>query len=649
MPDITAVRPIRRVYVGLVGNPYDPLSSVFWTQVPADHVKSTTLRWGAQHELAQIEPNYVSVLLDNRDGFFEPSNPSSFGYPNLRPLNRLRVIDVWGGVEYIRFTGYVTAWPRSWTAQNRATVTVEAYCAFGAAVNATKIPNHPWEMAVRSLIEEVPATGKATWLRLGESSGTVAADSSGYGLDGQYQGAVTLGVPGLIDDDADKAISPGTSQRVSLPYKNLISGYPCWFHVHVKPIAHRTAQRVLFAAYNGAVFTSSQYVEIFIQGTTGTLDDGKVVASVANPSPTHTSVISSLTVDDGMSHSIDIVMTSSTSFQLYVDGSDRTVAVSTAAHSFPDDLVTGIAIGNTPAVAFGDFPLALAVGDVIDEAIILDGYAPSAGEIFGLYEAAVHRPDVIATTGYIINAVLDAVGWPAADRAIDPGLTVIQPGWVAGTAVGFLQRLATTDGGRVFADAVGIVTFLDRHRIFQPPYSVSECTFGPGADEIGYIAPLSWGEDDTDLWNEIPVANVGQPTQVARDKASKDRYGWRTLSGLTDLLGTSAQEAQDRANRDLALYKNPLTRVREIVIKPQHEDPTVVWPALLTLKQDSMVTVKAQGPGSPLFSQPSHVEHYNETVTPDDWIVTLRLSPAETAPFWVLGTSVLGSSTRLAY
>ncbi|MFL5819891.1 MAG: LamG-like jellyroll fold domain-containing protein [Solirubrobacteraceae bacterium] len=60
-------------------------------------------------------------------------------------------------------------------------------------------------------------TSLVSYWRLGESSGTVANDAKGA-HPGEYQGGVTLGVPGLIDADADTAVSfDGTSGQVRVP------------------------------------------------------------------------------------------------------------------------------------------------------------------------------------------------------------------------------------------------------------------------------------------------------------------------------------------------------------------------------------------------------------------------------------------------
>jgi hypothetical protein len=610
-------------------------------------VKAATLRWGAQHELARVEPSYCSLLLDNVAGDFEALNPASPYYPNLRPLNRLRIVDTWAAVDYIRFTGYVTDWPRSWTGINQSIVQLEAYDALGAVLNAVDIPAWPWEMEIRNLIEDLPASGKAVWLRLNESSGTVAADSSGYGINGQYQGSPTLGVDGLTLD-GDNAFSPISGSRASLPYKNLITGYPFTVVGLLKLTQNRPSAHFILTAYSGAVAPLYQWVQVYVghdvASSDGLVAPGRLVAKVRNGT-SFLSSYSSNVVDDGGAHHFAIVCASASSLKVYVDGVDVTTVYAGGSPAFPNDLITGYAIGNSPAVAFGEFRFATTAGDTLDEMLVIDGVALTAPQVSSLYASGVPVPDVldVAKSGTRLASLLDDLGWPTADRSIAAGLTSVQQGYVAGKALAYANRLDLTEGGRLFVNGAGQIVFQDRHAVLQAPYTVSQATFGEGAGEIGYNPPFNHGEDDVDIFNDIRVANVGGVVQVARSKASKDRYGWKTLN-LTDLLGTSDEEAKDRANRDLALYSEPVTRIRQLVVKPQEDaaQGTTVWPNLLGLGQNSRVTVKAQPPGAPLLTQQSHVERLEETVTATDWQVTLGLSAAQTQEYAVWGTSTWG-------
>jgi hypothetical protein len=67
--------------------------------------------------------------------------------------------------------------------------------------------------------DTVKADAPILYWRLGESSGTTAADASGNGRTGSYQGTVELGQPGAINGDSDTAVrletTPGNNEFVT--------------------------------------------------------------------------------------------------------------------------------------------------------------------------------------------------------------------------------------------------------------------------------------------------------------------------------------------------------------------------------------------------------------------------------------------------
>jgi hypothetical protein len=77
----------------------------------------------------------------------------------------------------------------------------------GSAATAVAVPYR----------DVVLADNPAGYWRLGESSGTVAADATGGGNPGTYLGGVTLGVPGGLPGDPDRAARlDGSNDRVSM-------------------------------------------------------------------------------------------------------------------------------------------------------------------------------------------------------------------------------------------------------------------------------------------------------------------------------------------------------------------------------------------------------------------------------------------------
>ena len=82
------------------------------------------------------------------------------------------------------------------------------------------------EPAGSTWVSTITADSPIFWQRLGEASGTTAADISGNGNTGTYVGSPTLGTTGLITGDTDTAVTlNGTSQRV-ISDSATIAGYP---------------------------------------------------------------------------------------------------------------------------------------------------------------------------------------------------------------------------------------------------------------------------------------------------------------------------------------------------------------------------------------------------------------------------------------
>ena len=86
-----------------------------------------------------------------------------------------------------------------------------------AAVGCASSPQSPYSGVVSS------TPGLVAYWRLGESSGTVACDSTGHD-NGTYLGGAALGTPGAIVGDPDTAVSlNGSSSQVSVPATNLLN------------------------------------------------------------------------------------------------------------------------------------------------------------------------------------------------------------------------------------------------------------------------------------------------------------------------------------------------------------------------------------------------------------------------------------------
>jgi hypothetical protein len=184
---------------------------------------------------------------------------------------------------------------------------------------------------------------------------------------------------------------------------------------------------------------------------------------------------------------------------MYLDGNDVTVPVVTAAHSYPNDLLTGYAVGNNPAAAFGDFRFGYSADDILDEVVLYD-YALSAARIDRHFVAAIVLASPLSHSGQLVIRLLDEADWPA-DYDVDTGESVLQFLTSAGSVTANLQKVEDSEQGALFVDEAGDVIFHDRHALLRSPYNTSQVTLEQGVGTLAYEPPVVWGNDDAELFN----------------------------------------------------------------------------------------------------------------------------------------------------
>src|SRR5262249_13962061 len=94
---------------------------------------------------------------------------------------------------------------------------IDEVAIYNTALSSTRVQAHYTIGAPATYASTVLADSPAAYWRLGESSGSSAADSSGNANGGSYSGSVTLGAPALITD-LDTAVDfNGTDASVFFP------------------------------------------------------------------------------------------------------------------------------------------------------------------------------------------------------------------------------------------------------------------------------------------------------------------------------------------------------------------------------------------------------------------------------------------------
>lgn len=178
--------------------------------------------------------------------------------------------------------------------------------------------------------ESVIADGAVAYWRLDETSGTVAADSSGNGRDGTYVGSVTLGVTPLITSGTAIEV-PGSGSNMNSPYDGPVGtaarSYELWMAT--------TGQAPFFSAGDA----SSSGARVRFQ-----INDGALVpnAGAFAVDPSGSIIAGTTDLRDGLPHYLVATFPAggtTSSFKLYVDG------VEEATNSFAGGQVINTASG----------------------------------------------------------------------------------------------------------------------------------------------------------------------------------------------------------------------------------------------------------------------------------------------------------------
>lgn len=220
-----------------------------------------------------------------------------------------------------------------------------------------------------------------------------------------------------------------------------------------------------------------------------------------------------------------------------------------------------------------------------------------------------------------IAAILDAAGWPAGKRSLATGVSFLDAITLDKvSALDHIQQVAESESGRFFMDASGNAKFVDRH---APYLTTSQATFGES--EINYVDVTFAGGDQL-IYNEILAqrAAEGSEQRTAVDATSQNDYMTRTLS-FTGLLIDSDNEAEDKADFSLALYKDFHPRIVAMILDGTYQ-PLSVWPQALGRELGDRLTVRKRPIVGTLIEQESFIEGIEHTVGVGTWDTVIRLT-----------------------
>ena len=144
------------VEIGFASNPYD--TTYTYTDV-SDYVLKIDIKRGRQQALSEIGTGFATVVFDNQDRRFDPTNTSSPYSPNVIPNKPLRISATYSSTTYRLFEGFIEQFPQQFVASgNQSITTVTALDAFALFKLARHTDNESEELSsvrIGNILDEI--------------------------------------------------------------------------------------------------------------------------------------------------------------------------------------------------------------------------------------------------------------------------------------------------------------------------------------------------------------------------------------------------------------------------------------------------------------------------------------------------------------
>jgi hypothetical protein len=244
----------------------------------------------------------------------------------------------------------------------------------------------------------------------------------------------------------------------------------------------------------------------------------------------------------------------------------------------------------------------------------------------------------VQTSGERVNAVLDmeTVDWPATDRVIDTGASILGADIFEGNALAYLQTVELSEGGLLFIDKEGRVAFKDR---LSTPTTDNVTVFSDVAGSGIPFAPAEVEYGSEQLYNQVTVTSPNG-VATANGALSQTRYG--ILERDVDTLLSTQTQVEDYADFLVGRYDEPEYRFARIAV--DMDNLTSAQKAeMFALDMGSVIQINftPNGLGDPI-QRYGLVISLGHTVSPDDHMMTIGVGSLQTSLF-VIGDPEFGT------
>jgi len=251
-------------------------------------------------------------------------------------------------------------------------------------------------------------------------------------------------------------------------------------------------------------------------------------------------------------------------------------------------------------------------------------------------------------SGARINNLLDAVSWPATQRQIDAGQTILQadPG-TGRTVLAACQTVQISEYGAFYMDAYGNAIFKDRLTCTKSP-NATAVVFNDNGTNISYFNAL-WVLNDAQIFNKAFITATGLATQTAQNNASIAKY---FTHGYTqqDLLMQTTTDALNYAQAYVASRAETTVRCDAITLDLYSSNYATGTVAALDLDFFDPVTITTTQPaatGTSTLTKTLQVFGVAHSISVNSWKTTFTtLEPIIDG--FLIGSSlygVLGTNT----
>lgn len=603
---------------------------------------------GKTSELDELAPGTCTILLDNRARQFDPDHSSSPYYPDVVPMVPVRLSATFNSVTYVVFSGFVLGW-RQVELESGTDQYVEVTCVDGTRfMRNGQLGNSAYEIEV---LKDSPTH---YWtLQDVTEEGDSAADVGSSPVT-----ASTLAI-GAIDLDTFAPIEP-SFEVVETPFPQggakairdgMLStsstggGAPVAIEFWLRMYPGFIVRQQAYAYVSVNVGGSNTRLQMSAGDSSETGTWSLFYSSEANNQSLSTG-FSGPTVQVGLQHVV-----------LYVSGSTLYLRVN--GREVWSDTVDGFDLG---AASEGAQLVAYRWGDTVSSPAVshfaVYDTLPSTDRFDEHWRVGLHahgRSRFASSTefgGERIDRVLDELGWPSGRRSIDRGDTRQARYFPAGEdAIGYIRHIEAGERGLFCFDVDGNARFIDRSAL---ALSTSVATFSDdgAAGAIKYADVQRDGNHVNTITNVATVSYSSTGAITRRDATSRAAYGdsHTFIDAPTIPNGKTASAAAEYA---LRLGKDPASRIPLIVAPMRVRDASTGQATdneadkLLALEIGDIVTVERTpgGVGSQVVKR-LIVQGIQHEIAPEQWFVTLHLSPAPPAaddvPYLQLGDATYG-------